>query len=1209
MHQHSIAWFCMAAILMPIHWVPGGIPEPDFIVYGNITDTSGSQPTTIDEGTLRWNLDGPDKSLDFEVDLADLDSDTDFSYDIEIPAEVGFPLFPADTTVDLGVEVERYATATISLEYLGVVYPVTIERNSSDALKLKQINRGGYFRIDLEVHLPQLDTDGDGMPDEYEDAYSGLDKLVADADDDLDNDTVSNGDEYLGQTDPSVADSAPSILSDGLNAIFGGATILRFDIADLDDNPALGSGLPDLSQQAGLTITLDAISSQFSLEQKTAAFGVGRDSYQPLVIGDSFTLAQLIAGAVLLTHDGSDASTGSISITVTDSSNAVDSADIPIYVWNPAGPEGDDLIAWIDSGSALVDIFGTSVSTSVVGGKTVVPFDGSTHYSAASQEWMADDGWHIVAAFTSDSTEQQQLLDTPYGGIGIFAADDLRFPGHLELTGTDRTLVSESPTVVGDLVLLNASLNGGEKLFSVNGSSTAGVFELDGVSDLPGVDILGSNLGDHYFEGGLHELLVFPEVLTGYDFADQQAYLMARWKDSIVVDALQSPRPLFFMAPSALLTDSEYTDDFVPDYGEAVSHVVLGWNRNVTVYGGFADEEFWVGGGDSWLSGGAGADRFVYIVGGQEQVIADFVEDEGDVLDFQYLFSGLVSDDIDSFVNIRADGLDSLVEIYLKGDTNDVPDAIVRLLDRSDLNQSHLASLYAMGALDCGNVRPALELQMITVDAEAVEVDDDPALIHLNVSGAAWPEGKLVHLNLDTDLVLGEDFQLFADLYNANTGAYETTELYDYRVPVSLDSGDSNIKLSVQPVSNQQSQAVRPIVVDPVPQPNRFTIDEAFASSEVHIIDGLPYLLIEPTVNETDPTVTGEGFRISRRGVTDVPLTFDVVMQGTATNGTDYSYVSTQHTLSSGTEDILIPITALRYAQSEGTNVIALRLEPGVDYQLESSTTAQMILMTQTIVVNIDAVQPKANLSDGNPEALIFLQLSGPPSSNVTMVPIEFHGSTNLSDYSVSAINTLGTELPVSIDSVTRSGNVFLLPGETYCILKLVPNSSVNLAGSRKTVDVSLGDPLSGSLYSIGERNEVTLYIVGDFASWAAANSDEAIDDLDVWATQVSNNSGVSNLLAYSLGMNPNEVDSSKSGIFFQQGINENLELWVPYYPGAVGVDLRLQSSLNLDGNWNESSLVSLRKDVRADMDYHVYDAELNPDDSVFYRLLVELVE
>lgn len=1198
----------MAAILMPIHWVSGGIPEPDFIVYGNITDTGGIQPTTIDEGTLRWNLDGPGKKLDFEIDLADLDSDTDFSYDIEIPAEVGFPLFPADTTVDLGVEVERYATATVSLEYLGIIYPVTIDRNSSDALKLKQINRGGYFRIDLEVHLPQLDTDDDGMPDKYEDEYSGLDKLVADADGDLDNDTVSNGDEYLAQTDPSVADSAPSILSENLNAVFGGSTILRIDIADIDDNPAIDGATPDLSAQAGLNITLDDLSSQFALQMITSGSGEGREAYQALSAGSSFTMVQLLRGQVLLTHDGSDTSEGSITVTVTDSGGGTESTDIPIYVWNPAGPEGEDLIAWIDSASPTVDVLGTSVSTSDLNGSSAVLFDGDTYYTGTNQEWMADENWQIIAAFTSDSEEQQQLLDTPYGGIALFSADDLRFPGHVELTGTDRTLVSELSTTAGELTLLNASLANWEKLLSVNDSSPAGAFELDGVSDLPGVDIIGGDLDSHNFEGGLHELLVFPEALTGYDFADQQAYLKARWKDTIIVDALQSSRPLFLMAPSSSLSESEYADEFIPDFGEAVAHVVLGWNRNVTIYGGYADDEFWIGGGDSWLSGGPGADSFTYIASGQEQVVVDFNENEGDVLDFQYLFRGVASEDIDSFVSIRLDGVDSLVEIFLSGDTTSSPDAIVRLLDRSDLNQSSLASLYAMGALDCGNVRPPLELQMITVDAEAIEVDDDPAQIYLSISGESWPEDRYVHLDLDTDLVLGEDFQLFADLYNPDTGAYESTELHDYRVPVSLDSGDSIIKLSVQPISNQQSQASRSIVVDPVPQPNRFSIDEAFASAEIHIIDGLPYLLIEPTVNETDPTVTGEGFRITRHGVIDVPLTFDVVMEGTASNGTDYSYVSSQHTLSSGTEDILIPITALRYAQSEGTNVIALRLEPGTDYQLESSTTAQMVLMTQTVVVNIDAVQPKANVSNGNPEALIFLQLSGPPSGNVTMVPIEFQGSTNLSEYSVSAINTLGTELPVSIDSVTRSGNVFLLPGETYCILKLVPGNGIDLSGGRKTVDVSLGDPLSGSAYSIGERSEVTLYIMGDFESWAAANSDDVIDDLDVWATQVSNNIGVSNLLAYALGMDPNEEDVSKSGIFFQRGIDDSLELWMPYYPGAVGVDLRLQSSLNLDGNWDESSLVSLRKDAQADMDYQVYETDLDSDGSAFYRLLVELV-
>ena len=159
------------------------IPEPDNVLWGIVT--LAGQPVTAADTTVviqaRKTANGP-VVASYRMGEAPAYGDL---YSLRVPIEVFLPL--TDTN----------ASRLGGLIYLSVRDDsgVRVTRNTSIP------SRGKLTRVDFV----ELDTDGDGLPDSWEQRYFGS-NTGANSNADGDNDGRNNRDEFLAGTDPTRAD-------------------------------------------------------------------------------------------------------------------------------------------------------------------------------------------------------------------------------------------------------------------------------------------------------------------------------------------------------------------------------------------------------------------------------------------------------------------------------------------------------------------------------------------------------------------------------------------------------------------------------------------------------------------------------------------------------------------------------------------------------------------------------------------------------------------------------------------------------------------------------------------------------------------------------------------------------------------------------------------------------------------------------------------
>lgn len=329
MNMKAITFVGALAMLV----LPGGtraasITEPATVFYGQIFGVDSAQPFLVTEGRLEWTFQRTDGTEVVLRTFLEPLNEGEFSYRLDVPhAALILDLTPPLPTLPLGPEVETITNSRIEVNGL----PARILGPDGGTFNVSQAYRAATYRLDLEVDLAPLDSDGDGLPDWWEEAF-GLDMHdPSDASGDRDGDGISALAEFRDGSDPNEDTRKPRLLTHSLVAYEEGTTGVLLEVEDSD------------SRADQLVYTINAAPEGGVLYLRNVWENPSTPD-RALEVGSTFTQQDVHDGRLVLNHDGNSAPTSELALRLRDEDPEHEPFDAQVevryYAPDPALLEG-----------------------------------------------------------------------------------------------------------------------------------------------------------------------------------------------------------------------------------------------------------------------------------------------------------------------------------------------------------------------------------------------------------------------------------------------------------------------------------------------------------------------------------------------------------------------------------------------------------------------------------------------------------------------------------------------------------------------------------------------------------------------------------------------------------------------------------------------------------------------------------------------------
>ena len=303
-----------ACLLAALAASAAGISEPATTFYGKVLGTADVQPFLITEGRLTWVIrraDGADVTL--KASLFAYNGGV-LSYRLDVPhSALALGLASAASSVPLALTEQTHQHLSVTLDGAAV----TLLGPAGSSFTTAQLLRSATYRLDLGVSRHAVDSDGDGLPDWWEDRY-GLDKQANDADQVFGVGGLTAAQAYAQGLDPKADHMVPVLKTAEVVVYAGGSTALILAAADLDTAPS------------NLVYTVTAL--------PYGSCGVLAADGTPVLleVGSMFTQGDVRHARIIYQHSAEVTDPGVIGLALSDGQHEPVEASVRLLLYEPA---------------------------------------------------------------------------------------------------------------------------------------------------------------------------------------------------------------------------------------------------------------------------------------------------------------------------------------------------------------------------------------------------------------------------------------------------------------------------------------------------------------------------------------------------------------------------------------------------------------------------------------------------------------------------------------------------------------------------------------------------------------------------------------------------------------------------------------------------------------------------------------------------------